>query len=339
VTIDCDVHGRLPTMEDLTPHLDPYWAAYVEEAGPGVPAGIAAVYPPGAPATGSPHGGATREELAAHLDRLGATNAILNCVFGLEGLRNLDYASALAGAVNDWLAAEWLDRDPRLRASLLVKGEDPKAAAREIERRAADPRFVQVLLPARSERPYGDRSYLPVLEAASAAGLPIAIHFGGFTGNPPTPVGWPTYYVEEYVGMAHAFEAQLTSLIASGALERLPDLRIVFVESGFAWMPSAMWRLDKEWRGLWREIPWVKTPPSATIRERVSVTIQPIDPPPEREALAHVIEQIDCERMLLFSSDFPHVHAADFGEAFEGIVDESFERAVVADNARALYRL
>jgi len=339
MTIDCDVHGRVPTMEELVPHLDSYWAAYVEEAGPGVPAGIAAVYPPGAAATGSPLGGATLEELGAHLDRLGASAAILNCVFGLEGLRNLDYASALAGAVNDWLAAEWLDRDPRLRASLLVKAEDPAGAAREIGRRAADPRFVQVLLPARSERPYGDPSYLPVLEAASAAGLPVAIHFGGFTGNPPTPVGWPTYYVEEYVGMAHAFEAQLTSLIAGGALERLPDLRIVFAESGFAWLPSAMWRLDKEWRGLWREIPWVKTPPSETIRERVGVTVQPIDPPPEREQLAHVIEQIDCERMLLFSSDFPHVHVADFGEAFAGIVDESFERAVVAENARALYDL
>lgn len=339
MTIDCDVHGRVPTMEELVPHLDPYWAAYVEEAGPGVPAGIAAVYPPGAAATGSPRGGATLEELTAHLDRLDAANAILNCVFGLEGLRNLDYASALAGAVNDWLAAEWLDRDPRLRASLLVKAEDPTAAAREIERRAGDPRFVQVLLPARSERPYGDPSYLPVLEAAAAAGLPVAIHFGGFTGNPPTPVGWPTYYVEEHVGMAHAFEAQLTSLVASGALERLDGLRVVFVESGFAWLPSAMWRLDKEWRGLWREIPWVKALPSETIRERISVTVQPIDPPPERAALAHVLEQIDCARMLLFSSDFPHVHAAEFADAFDGLLDADLERAVVADNARALYRL
>lgn len=139
--------------------------------------------------------------------------------------------------------------------------------------------------------------------------------------------------------MAHAFEAQLTSLIAAGVLERLADLRVVFVESGFTWLPSAMWRLDKEWRGLWREIPWVKALPSETIRERVSVTVQPIDPPPERERLAHVIEQIDCERMLLFSSDFPHLHAASFGEAFEGVVDADFERAVVSGNARALYRL
>jgi predicted TIM-barrel fold metal-dependent hydrolase len=339
MTIDCDVHGRTPSMAELIPHLDPYWAAYVEEAGIGVPAGIAAVYPPGAPITGSSLGGATLEELSEHLDRLGAANAILNCVFGLEGLRNLDFAGVLAKAVNDWLGAEWLDKDTRLRASMLVKAEDPAGAVQEIERLSADSRFVQVLLPARSERPYGDPTYLPVLEAAAAAKLPVAIHFGGFTGNPPTPVGWPTYYAEEYVGMAHAFEGQLTSLIASGAFERLPDLRIVFAESGFAWLPSAMWRLDKEWRGLWREIPWVKTLPSETIRQRVSVTVQPIDPPPEREQLAEVIEQIDCERMLLFSSDFPHVHVSNFGEAFEGIVDSSFKQAVTVDNARALYDL
>ncbi|MBS1878165.1 MAG: amidohydrolase [Actinobacteria bacterium] len=337
--IDCDVHGRPPTMAELMPHLDPYWAAYAEEAGIGAPAGIVAVYPPGAATTGDPEGGASLEALREHLDRQQAAHAVLNCVYGLEGLRNLDFASAVASAVNEWLMAEWLDRDPRLRAGIVVKAEDAAGAAAEIERRRGDERFLQVLLPARSERPYGDRSYLPLLEAASEAGLPVAIHFGGFTGNPPTPIGWPSYYIEEYVGMAHAFEAQLTSLVASGAFEQLPDLRVVFVESGFAWLPSAMWRLDKEWRGLWREIPWVKRLPSETIRERVSVTLQPIDPPPQRERLAQVIEQIDCERMLLFSSDFPHAHDRSFEQAFEGILDPGLERAIAADNARALYRL
>lgn len=337
--IDCDVHGPCPSMQELGPHLDPYWAAYVEECGASAPAGIAAFYPPRAPTAGVPGGGASLQALGEHLDRQGASEAVLNCVYGLEGLRNVSFASALASAVNDWLAQEWLDRDDRLRASIVVKAEDPDGAVQEIERCGRDSRFVQVLLPVRSERPYGDPSYLPVLRAAAAAGLPVAIHFGGSTGNPPTPVGWPTYYIEEYVGMAHAFQAQLTSLIASGAFERLPDLHVVFVESGFAWLPSAMWRLDKEWKGLWREIPWVKTLPSATIRARVSVTAQPIDAPGERERLAHVIEQIGSQRMLLFSSDFPHIHQQSFAEAFHGLLEPAWERAIMGENAKALYRL
>lgn len=337
--VDCDVHCITPSMEDLGPHLDPYWAAYVKECGASAPAGIAAFYPPGAPTAGTLGGGASLRVLSDHLDSEGAAHAILNCPYGLEGLRNLSFTAALARAVNQWLAVDWLDRDRRLRASIVVNAEHASGAAAEIEHRAADARFVQVLLPARSQRPYGDPAYLPVLQAAAAAHLPVAIHFGGWTGNPPTPVGWPTYYAEEYVGMAHVFQAQLTSLIASGVFERVPDLRVVFVESGFAWLPPAMWRLDKEWKGLWREIPWVKRLPSQTIREHVSLTVQPIDPPADRRRLGHVIEQIGSERMLLYSSDFPHLHDQGFDEAFEGLLEPAAEQAIKSANAASLYGL
>ena len=50
---------------------------------------------------------------------------------------NLELAGVMARASNDWLAAEWLDRDPRLRASIIVAYEDGPAAAAEIDRLAA----------------------------------------------------------------------------------------------------------------------------------------------------------------------------------------------------------
>ena len=337
--VDCDVHPLTPSIEQLAPHLDEYWRSYVAECGFRQPAGIAASYPPNAPTSGLPGGGAPLGELLAHLDGSGADRAILNCVYGLEGLRNVDFASALASAVNDWLAADWLAADARLRASIVVKAEDAEGAVREIGRRARDPRFVQVLLPARSERPYGNRSYFPVLAAAAEAGLPVAIHFGGCTGLPPTPVGWPTHYVEEHVGMMYAFEAQLTSLVAEGAFERLPQLRIVLAESGFTWLPSLMWRLDKEWRGLRREIPWVSTRPSESIRRHLRVTVQPIDGPGHSAALLRVLDQIGADQMLLFSSDFPHRHSAGFEQAFGGALGTEREHAILHANAQALYRL
>ena len=45
-----------------------------------------------------------------------------------------DLGVAFARAMNDWIAKEWLDRDPRLRASIVVPMQNPEIAVDEIER-------------------------------------------------------------------------------------------------------------------------------------------------------------------------------------------------------------
>lgn len=333
--IDCDVHVRPPAIDELMPFLPEYWRDYVREAGFVGSAGLATVYPPRAPVSRT----ATLDEVRVHLDRTGAEAAVLTCVYGVESFRNYEFASVLATAINDWLAAEWLDRDPRLRAGIVVKPEDAAGAVAEIERRAGDRRFVQVLVPGRTERPYGNRAYRPLLEVAARLGLPVAIHFGGNPGSPPTAVGGPSYYLEEVVGMTQIFQAQLTSLVAEGAFEELPELRIVLAEGGWTWLPALLWRLDKEWKGLQREIPWVKRSPSAAIREQVRLTVQPIDAPPEPRFLLEVLDQLGSDRMLVHSSDFPHPHAVELEEALVGLLPTGYARRVRDTNPRELYRL
>src|SRR6185437_11910088 len=58
--------------------------------------------------------------------------AILNCLYAIDSLHNPDAAIALASAVNDWQRAEWLEKEPRLRASIVVPSQLPAQAAREI---------------------------------------------------------------------------------------------------------------------------------------------------------------------------------------------------------------
>ena len=58
--------------------------------------------------------------------------------------------------------------------------------------------------------------------------------------------------------MASAYQSQLTSLVAEGTFDRFPELRLALLESGFAWLPAFLWRFDKGWRGLRREIPWTR---------------------------------------------------------------------------------
>lgn len=66
------------------------------------------------------------------------------CLVGAGGQLNLEYGAALARAINDWQIEEWLEPEPRLRASIVVAYEDGELAAREIDRLGEHPGFVQV---------------------------------------------------------------------------------------------------------------------------------------------------------------------------------------------------
>ncbi len=116
--------------------------------------------------------------------------AICNCLYGVQATFSEDLGAAMARAVNDWMAREWLDRDNRLRASIVVPQQNPELAAAEIERCAADRRFVQVMLLVSGELPLGRRQNWPIYAAAERLGLPVGIHAGSTYRHPNTPVGW-----------------------------------------------------------------------------------------------------------------------------------------------------
>lgn len=343
--IDCDIHPTVPSADALLPYLSEYWREQIRQSGFKGP--IDTAYPASAATSSLPEDAAApagvADQLArirAHaLDAWGARYGILNCVYAVESLHNPDAAAALSSAVNDWLLNEWLDREPRLRASVVVPSQYPELAAREIERVGDHPSFVQVLLPARAAAPYGDRRYHPIYEAATHHDLVVGLHFGGSPGNPPTPVGWPSFYIEEYASMASVFQSQLLSIVSAGVFAQFPTLRVVLLESGCTWLPSLLWRFDKEWKGLRREVPWVRRRPSDYIREHVRLTIQPFDAPPEPDHLLRLVDQIGSEEMLLFATDYPHAHGVEPDLALAGACPESLSRKIMHDNARALYRL
>jgi predicted TIM-barrel fold metal-dependent hydrolase len=342
--IDADVHANVPSIDALAPWLDAHWrevAITTQFRGP-----TDTAYPPSAPSSLRPDlagaaGVATSvADLRARvLDPWDVEAAILHCSYGTEAVKNPDAALALAHAVNAWLAAEWLEPEPRLRGSIVVPGLVPQDAADAVDRAAEHPGFVQVAVPVRSFAPYGHRLWWPLLEAVTRHDLVLALHFGGAPGHPPTSVGWPTTYLEEYVDMASAFQAQLMSLVSEGAFDRFPTLRVICVESGFAWLPSLMWRFDRLWRGLRREIPWTRRLPSAYLREHVHLTTQPFDAPSDAAGFARVLDQIGSDELLCFATDYPHWQADTDAEAVPPLGEGPALAAIMAGNARRLYRL
>ena len=101
-------------------------------------------------------------------DRWQAGIAILNCLYGVQLVFSEDMAAAFCRALNDYIAKEWLDRDPRLRASIVIPMQNVEYAVDEIERCAKDKRFVQVLVLAMQEVPLGRRHFWPIYAACDA---------------------------------------------------------------------------------------------------------------------------------------------------------------------------
>jgi len=330
--IDCDVHCAPASMDVLLPYLDDYWRSYIDDATIRL-ADLS--YPANAATTGG-LAPATYDDLTPALEREAVRCAILSCVV-LDGVhRNPHYAAAVATAINDWVRDEFLARDERLRASLVVSTLDIPAAVAEVERLADDQRFVQVLLPVRSDVPYGNRLYHPLYEVAERHGLRVALHAWGRAGTAPSTTGLTPTYLEDYLSNVHIAEVQLLSLVAEGVFARFPDLGVLFAECGFTWLPSLLWRFDKDWKGVWREVPWVEGRPSEAVRRHVRLTTAPAQLPSSSSEVAEVLEMVGPE-MLLYASDLPHDHGASGGALLRDLGPDGVE-AVLRGNASAFYR-
>jgi predicted TIM-barrel fold metal-dependent hydrolase len=167
----------------------------------------------------------------------------------------------------------------------------------------------------------------------------VGIHFGGNGGGPLTGAGWPSHYIEDHGGMPQAFQAQVTSLVCQGVFEYFPQLKIVLIEGGFAWLPPLAWRLDSMWRRLKDEVPYLKRAPSEYIHDHIWLTTQPMEEPPDRRYFRQLLEQLDADDRLMFATDYPHWDFDAPDRAFPIELDPLLKRKIMAENAQALYRL
>ena len=150
--------------------------------------------------------------------------------------------------------------------------------------------------------------------------------------------GWPSYYAEEHQSNAHTMAAALTSLVIEGVFEQFPRLKIVFIEGGFGWIPSALWRMDQHFDRFRSEVPHLKRRPSEYVREQFWFTTQPIDEPDQAKHLRQLIEWVGIDR-LLFSSDYPHWDFDSPERALPSGLPDDLVRKILAGNAPAAYRL
>jgi predicted TIM-barrel fold metal-dependent hydrolase len=348
--IDGDIHPAFRQVSDLYPFLPARWREHLQTYGEHLRQGLTGqlAYPrmmaSGMRADAFPEQGPPGSDLELmrkqHLDANGVEigNLVALSRGGMEE-RNLDFAAALSQGVNDWQIENWVKPEPRLRAGIVVPQEDAAFAVSEIERRASDRRFVQVIFSPRATDPIGHRRYWPIYEAAERNNLPLGLHSAGFSGgHPSTPSGWPTYYMQEHYSFFTAMQSVVTSLIFEGVFDRYPKLKVVLIEGGFSWAPALGWRMDKHWERMCSEIPHVKRRPSEYLRENFWFTTQPIEEPEKPEHLSEIIDWLGWDR-LIFSSDYPHWDFDHPRHVFKFHLTDAQKSMVFRENARAVYGL
>ena len=349
--VDCDIHPAPKSVDELFPFMAKRWQDHLKTFGSHVRQGLAdglahpRMTPDVArvdawPEDGSTPGSDPEFMRKHHLDANGVEYGIL-IPLGRSGShqRNLDYGAALCSAVNDWQIQKYCEFDKRIRASITATQEDPAVAVAEINKRARDKRFVQVMIPPRAVEPLGKRRYWPIYEAAVANNLPIGLHLGGMGGHPSTGSGMGSYYIEEHTSNVQTMQSLITSLVIEGVFEAFPDLRILLIEGGFAWEPALNWRLDKHWKRFKEEVPHLKRAPSEYVREHIRFTTQPIDEPENPRDMRPIIDWVGVDR-LLFSTDYPHWDFDDPRYALNNAgLSVAEKQQIFSGNAKKFYGL
>jgi predicted TIM-barrel fold metal-dependent hydrolase len=286
------------------------------------------------------------------IEEMGVDYPVLNGggILLLAASPQFDYAHALARAYNEWLIDKWLSFDGRFVGALAVAPQRPKKAAEEIRRVGNHPQMRQVVMGSASETPYGRKRYWPIYEACEEMGLPMAVHPGSVGAGicpPQSGAGHPTTFFETHVGTAAHYADQVVSLIAEGVFLEFPDLEYVFLEGGFTWVPSAMWRMDNYWErarsmGTATDtatgLAALEAPPSGYVREHCYFGTQPIPEPDDWSELVRTMEIMHGQDTLVYCSDYPHWDTDDSDAGLPALPD-ALRASLYYRNARDLYGL
>jgi predicted TIM-barrel fold metal-dependent hydrolase len=243
----------------------------------------------------------------------------------------------LAKAFNKWMVGKVLPQDPRIKALIYLPFVDPDACVELVEELGDKPGVLGFTITATRYKSVHHNSYMRLYSAIQASGKPLAFHAGYHWGDPSM------MQINRFIGMhaisfVHFSMVHLTNWVLNGMPERFPKLKVIWVESGVAWVPFMMQRLDSEYMMRSSEAPLLKRRPSEYIRE-MYFTSQPLETS-NLELTESAFKAINAETQLLFSSDWPHWDFNPPGSIIDlPFLSEQQKRNILGLNAARLYGL
>src|SRR5580704_883003 len=150
-----------------------------------------------------------------------------------------DIEVALSKAYNRWATECILPDDARLKGLAYLPFNTPEACVEEVERYANDPNIIGFTVTSTRNRPIHHNRYMWLYSAIEATGKPLAWH-SGFNWGDPSFAQLNRFISMHSLSFVHYSLIHMTNGIINGLPERLPKLKLLWVESGCVWIPFLM---------------------------------------------------------------------------------------------------
>ena len=212
----------------------------------------------------------------------------------------------LCWAYSRWVTEKVLpEGDGRFFSLLCLPFSDPDAALRHVET-FGDRKNVGgfMVTTVRSHMAVYDNAYMKVYRAIEERGLSIAFH-SGVNWSDTSFKSCNRFISIHALGFTWYNIVNCTNWVVNGIGERFPNLPVIWMESGLAWVPFLMQRLDHEYMLRPSECPLLKKKPSDYMRD-MYYSSQPMEKPADKSILEATFKMIKADTQLVWSSDYPH---------------------------------
>jgi predicted TIM-barrel fold metal-dependent hydrolase len=245
---------------------------------------------------------------------------------------------ALATAYNRWLAERVLAEEARIRSMVYLPFNDPEASYRLVKEFAGKKGVCGFMVTSVRYKPVHHNSFMKVYSAIEETGLPLAFH-AGYNWNEQS-MGMMNKFISVHaIGFVFYNMVHLTNWVMNALPERFPKLNVIWIESGLAWLPFMIQRLDNEYMMRSSECPGLKKLPGEYITD-MFYTSQPMEIPRDMSLLEATFKCIKAESQLLYSSDYPHWDFDLPSTIYDlPFLKEKAKRDILGGNAVKLFKL
>jgi len=243
----------------------------------------------------------------------------------------------VGNAFNKWLTEEVLPQEPRMKAMLYLPFNHPEACVKAVEMFADNPSVIGFSVTSTRFRAVNHDSYMPLYSAIQATGKPLAFH-SGFHWGDQSMQQCNRFISMHAISFVYYNIIHMTNWIMNGMPERFPKLKVIWIESGLAWIPFLMQRLDSEYMMRSSEAPLLKRKPSDYMRE-MFYSSQPLERS-NIELTEATFKAMNADTQLLFASDWPHWDF-DLPNSITTLpfLNEQAKRNILGFNAARLFNL